>query len=138
MTGPSPRIRLERRIAAPPQVVFRYLTESDLWARWQGDSAELEPVVGGRFRVTMAEGPTAEGRYLAIEPHERVVISWGWRDYPDLPPGASRVEFELRPDGDGTILRLTHTDLPVAEVEIHRRGWRHFVPRLVRRASARR
>src|SRR3954451_14267589 len=29
-------IRIERRVDAPPSAVFRYLTESELWARWQG------------------------------------------------------------------------------------------------------
>jgi uncharacterized protein YndB with AHSA1/START domain len=123
-------IRVERRIAAQPAAVFRYLTESDLWARWQGESAELEPTPGGRFMVRMAEGQVVEGEFVAVEPDRRVVVSWGWQQHPRMPPGTSTVEFELTPDGDGTLVRLTHRGLPPEDVPIHRAGWDVFVPRL--------
>ena len=70
-------IRVERRIAAQPAAVFRYLTESDLWARWQGESAELDPAPGGRFVVRMAEGQVVEGEFVTVEPDRRVVVSLG-------------------------------------------------------------
>jgi uncharacterized protein YndB with AHSA1/START domain len=123
-------IRVERRIAAPPASVFRYLTESDLWSRWQGESAELEPTPGGRFQVRMAEGQVVEGEFVAVEPDRRVVVSWGWHQHPRMPPGTSTVEFELVPDGDGTLVRLTHRGIPVDDVPIHRAGWDLFLPRL--------
>ena len=123
-------IRVERRIAAQPAAVFRYLTESDLWARWQGESAELEPTPGGRFIVRMAEGQVVEGEFVTVETDRRVVISWGWLNHPRMPPGASTVEFELTPDGDGTLVRLTHRGIPPEDVPIHRTGWDVFLPRL--------
>ena len=123
-------IRLERRIEAPPDAVFRYLTESGLWSRWQGQSAELEPVPGGRVRIRMAEGQVVEGTYVEIRPDRRVVISWGWVGHPRMPPGTTTVEFDLIADGAGTILRLTHRGLPAEDMPIHRQGWDVFVPRL--------
>ena len=123
-------IRLERRIAASPAAVFRYLTEAALWARWQGESVELEPAPGGRFSVRMAGGNVVEGSVVEVQRDTRVVVTWGWHDHPRLPPGASTVEFELEPDGDGTMLRLTHRGLPPDEVPLHREGWSEFVPRL--------
>jgi uncharacterized protein YndB with AHSA1/START domain len=123
-------IHVERRIAAQPAAVFRYLTESQLWARWQGESAELEPIPGGRFVVRMAEGQIVEGAFVTIEPDRRVVVSWGWQNHPSVPPGTSTVEFELTPDGDGTLVRLTHSGLPPDDVPIHRTGWDVFLPRL--------
>ena len=75
-------IQVERRIAAQPAAVFRYLTESDLWARWQGEAVELEPTPGGRFMVRMAEGQVVEGVFLAVEPDRRVVVTWGWQQPP--------------------------------------------------------
>ena len=123
-------IHVERRIAAPPAAVFRYLTESELWSRWQGESAELEPTPGGRFQVRMAEGQVVEGEFVAVEPDRRVVVSWGWQNHPRMPPGTSTVEFELTPDGDGTLVRLTHRGIPVDDVPIHRAGWDMFLPRL--------
>ena len=123
-------IHLERRIAAPPSAVFRYLTESDLWSRWQGQSADLEPTPGGRFQVTMGEGQVVEGEFVAVEPDRRVVVTWGWQQHPRMPPGTSTVEFELTPDGEGTLVRLTHRDIPADDVPIHRAGWDLFLPRL--------
>ena len=123
-------IQVERRIAAPPAAVFRYLTEADLWARWQGQSAELDPTPGGRFAVRMAEGQIVEGKFVDVEPDRRVVVTWGWQDHPRMPPGTTTVEFELTPDGDGTLVRLTHRGLPPEDLPIHRAGWDVFLPRL--------
>lgn len=135
MTLEAEAIRVERRIAAPPSAVYRYLTESALWARWQGASAEIEPSPGGRFAVRMAEGQVVEGRVLAVEPDARLVVSWGWQGHPRMPPGTTVVEFELIPDGAGTIVRLTHSGLPAEDVAIHREGWAVFLPRLATAAT---
>jgi uncharacterized protein YndB with AHSA1/START domain len=128
---PEPEtIRLERRIAAPPSAVFRYLTESDLWARWQGEAAELDPRPGGRFRVRMAEGQVVEGAYVAVERDERIVVTWGWDGHQRMPPGTTTVEIELVEDGLDTIIRLTHRGIPREDLPIHRDGWEVFLPRL--------
>jgi uncharacterized protein YndB with AHSA1/START domain len=121
---------VERRIAARPAAVFAYLTDSDRWARWQGQSAVIEPTPGGRFVMNLANGPSAAGEFVAVEPDRRIVFTWGWVGHPGLPPGSSTVEIELVPDGDGTIVRLTHRDLPAEERSIHRAGWDHYLPRL--------
>src|SRR5262245_48233197 len=82
-------IVIERRIAASPSAVFAYLTDGDRWARWQGASADIEARPDGLFRVTMADGSAAEGRFLEVVPDRRVVFTWGWRGSPTLPPGST-------------------------------------------------
>jgi uncharacterized protein YndB with AHSA1/START domain len=68
---------------------------------------------------------------LELEPVERLTFSWGWTDEPDsLPPGSTTVEIELLPDGDGTLIRLTHRDLPEAAAPLHEMGWLHYLARL--------
>jgi uncharacterized protein YndB with AHSA1/START domain len=126
----EPALRVERRVAAAPAVVYEYLTDAERWARWQGADAELEAVPGGRFRMTMADGLTAEGCFLELVPDRRVVFTWGWNGNEALPPGSSTVEIELVPDGEGTLVRLTHRGLPATERPIHDAGWRHYLPRL--------
>jgi uncharacterized protein YndB with AHSA1/START domain len=130
VTAEGETIRIERRIDAPPSAVYRYLTESSLWSRWQGRSADLDPVAGGRFQVQMAEDQIVEGTYVAVEPDTRVVITWGWRGHPRMPPGTTTVEFQLVADGSGTIVRLTHRGIPVDDLPLHRQGWAMFLPRL--------
>jgi hypothetical protein len=47
------------------------------------------------------------------------------------PPGSSTVEITLTADGDSTIVRLVHRDLPTAEsAEAHGHGWDEYMPRL--------
>jgi uncharacterized protein YndB with AHSA1/START domain len=121
---------VERRIAARPSDVYSYLTDSVRWARWQGDSAEIDAVPGGVFRMVMANGTTAEGQFVQLVPDARVVFTWGWQGNPTVPPGSSTVEIELAPDGGGTLLRLTHRGLPQNDRPIHAAGWNHYLPRL--------
>lgn len=123
-------LRVQRRIAAPRSAVYAYLTDSGRWARWQGASAWIEPIPGGRFRMSMADGSTAEGRFVQLIPEARVVFTWGWQNSPTLPPGSSTVEIDLESDGEGTILHLTHRGLPASERQSHQAGWDHFLPRL--------
>jgi uncharacterized protein YndB with AHSA1/START domain len=132
MTTPDGRVqvRVERRIAARPSAVYAYLTDSVKWARWQGHTAEIEAVPGGRFRMTLVNGTTAEGRFVELQPDRRVVFTWGWQGHATVPPGSSTVEIELAPDGDGTLVRLTHRGLPADEVALHNAGWSYYLPRL--------
>lgn len=107
-----------------------YLTDSVRWARWQGASAEIEAIPEGRFRMSMADGSTAEGRFVELEPNRRIVFTWGWQGHPTVPPGSTTVEIDLIPDGDGTLVRLVHRGLPPEDQPIHRAGWDRYLPRL--------
>ena len=126
----SDPIVVERVIAAPPSVVYEYLTDPSKWARWQGVGVELEPRPGGALAIAMPNGATAGGRFVELVPNRSVVFTWGWEEHPELPPGASTVEIELRPEGSGTRLRLTHQGLPAEEVGIHTEGWNRYIGRL--------
>ena len=128
-------IVLEQRIEASPAVVYAYLTETSKWKRWQGVDATVEPHAGGTFSVRMANGANASGEFLELVPDRRVVFTWGWIGYENLPPGASTVEIELRADGDATILVLTHRGLPDEELPMQRMGWEHYLPRLASAAT---
>jgi uncharacterized protein YndB with AHSA1/START domain len=67
---------------------------------------------------------------VEVVENERVVFTWGWERGPLVPPGSTTVAIDLVPDGEGTLIRLTHSDLPPDEIEIHRYGWEHYVTRL--------
>ena len=126
----EPVVRVERHIKAHPSAVYAYLTDSAKWARWQGVSAEIEPVVGGTFRMVMATGQVATGRFIELVPGRRVRFSWGWDGNPLVPPGSSTVEIDLAEDAGETRLTLTHRGLPPEGVALHQVGWAHYVPRL--------
>jgi uncharacterized protein YndB with AHSA1/START domain len=126
---------VERRVSAPPSAVYAYLTESSRWARWQGVDATIEARPGGVFRILMPAGQTARGQFVELVPDRRVVFTWGFVDVPGIPPGSTTVEIDLVPDGDATLVRLTHRGLSGEGIEIHRAGWEHYVPRLAAVAS---
>ncbi len=121
----------ELRIAAEAEAVFPFFTDPELIVRWMGDQATLNPQPGGAYRLLLAGGHVARGEYLEVEPPGRVVFSWGWEDEGTLvPPGSSTVEVELIPEEEGTLVRLTHRDLPDGTRDGHRIGWDHYLGRL--------
>ena len=121
---------VERRVAVPPEEVFTFFTDADKWLAWQGTEAEIDLVPGGTWRVNVTGDGFASGRVVEVVANQRVVFTWGWEEGPPVPPGSTTVAIELVPDGDGTLIRLTHSALPPDQIEIHRHGWEHYVPRL--------
>jgi uncharacterized protein YndB with AHSA1/START domain len=116
-------------IKAPPEVVFPYFTDPALIVAWIGERAELDPQPGGLFHLDFGD-TVARGAYTSIDPPYRVVFSWGIPGSEALPPGASTVEVVLTPDGDDTIVVLTHRGLPPTHIGDHRAGWQQQLGRL--------
>ena len=113
-------VRFERRYDATPTEVWSALTEPERLARWLAD-AELDLRLGGQFVLRFApddDSQVARGEVLALEPERLLELTW-------LYPGESGtvVRFELRPDGDGTILVLDHRGLPVEAAAGYGAGW---------------
>ena len=125
------RLEHEILIAAPPEIVFAFFTDPELHARWMGREATLDPRPGGVYRVVVNPRSTVRGEFVEVVPHTRVVFTWGFEE-PDasVAPGASTVEVTLTPDGDATVLRLVHRDLPEPSRAQHDVGWEHFLERL--------
>jgi uncharacterized protein YndB with AHSA1/START domain len=107
--------------------------------QWKGSKAELDPRPGGTYRVEINDQATVRGEYVEIDPPTRVVFTWGWEGQESgehaVAPGSSRVEVDLTPDGDGTIVRLRHLDLPEQSREIHGQGWDLYLSRLAQAAA---
>jgi uncharacterized protein YndB with AHSA1/START domain len=123
---------VEIRIAASPETVFDFFTDPDKMIQWMGRSAELDPRAGGMLRCDINGRDVARGEYVELDRPNRVVFTWGWEgEDPTVAPGGSTVEVLLAADGDGTQLRLIHSNLPSAEsAERHGHGWSHYTERL--------
>lgn len=129
-------VEREVRIAARPETVFAFFTDPDKMIQWKGRKAELDPRPGGIYRVDISGRVVARGEYVEVDPPHRVVFTWGWEGAEAegehaVPPGSSRVEVSLEPDGDGTLVRLRHLGLPEEALEIHGQGWDLYLGRLV-------
>jgi uncharacterized protein YndB with AHSA1/START domain len=129
---------VERRVDAAPATIFRFLNDPARWIRWQGIEADIEPRPGGRFRVNVTGDGFASGEFVEIIPNRRVVFTWGWES-PDspVPPGSTTVAIDLIPDGDKTIIRLTHSQLPPPTRQTHKHGWNNYADRLAAVAEGR-
>lgn len=130
MTG-SDVVERELRIEARPQIVYEFFTDAHKLVRWMGQDAKLEPQPGGVFRLPMGDPQwIVSGSYVELVPHSRIVLAWGWEGNADVPPGSSTVEITLTPDGEATMLKLVHSNLPVPALASHGEGWDRYLPRL--------
>lgn len=116
-------------VEAAPERVYDHFTRPEALVGWMGEHAVLDPRPGGEFTVNI-RGVPVRGRYLALDPPHRLLISWGHAGSERLPPGASLLEVALRPATGGTLVQIRHSRLPEPEATDHVRGWRHFLGRL--------
>ena len=127
----QPIVEREIQIDARPEIVFRYFTDPQRMARWIGPVIEFDPRPGGRVRLLVDGKYPNAGQVVDVDPPRRLVFTSGW-DEPGhpIPPGSTRVEIDLTPDGEGTRLRLRQLGLPADAVEDHTEGWTYYLDRL--------
>jgi uncharacterized protein YndB with AHSA1/START domain/ketosteroid isomerase-like protein len=143
---PDARAVLTRYLDFPPAEVFAWCTDAKFLSEWLGPEGfetcevESDPRVGGRFafRMTSEKGAyAAEGAFLEVTPPSRVSLTWRWTDGPagDEPDGVeSRLSFDLRPQGSGTLLTLTHEGLvDQSAADSHASGWSEALDKLASR-----
>jgi uncharacterized protein YndB with AHSA1/START domain len=129
-TATKPSLTLKRRYQAPPAKVYAAWTDPKKLAGWFGPAqvtgvhAETDVRVGGRYRIqAQSPGETHEvgGTYREVVPGEKLVFTWAWKSTPER---ESIVTVLLKPDGDGTLLTLTHEQFLDADArDRHQHGW---------------
>jgi len=144
---PVPGLEIERDIVieAPPEVVWRVITEPDQIRQWFADRVDLvvEPGARGYLGFGDQGGPVV---VEAVEKPER--FSFRWNHPQDETPAAGNsmlVEFTLAAEGPArTRLTVTESghelrDWPEEEkrryADEHSQGWGEFLDRLERVAA---
>ena len=145
-------LRLARHYAAPPERVFDAWTHPDVlrewWAAdrdWEGAEAEVDLRPGGRYRLGMRDTTTGAvhvvtGEYTEIDPPARLAYTWTWEGEPEVMRGSERslVVVEFLPDGDGTLVLVTHSGFADERIrDMHVAGWTACLDNLERRALGR-
>ena len=140
---PRPEIRMSLTVDAPPDAVFRALTDPDALREWMGASAPVvEPRVGGRYELGWTyevDGREVHGgpmRVLEIVPNQRLKVDWpDWRGDPSVP--LQSVTWQLAPDGAGkTKVTLVHAGFTrTADFSDYPFGWGHFMSEMSRVAA---
>lgn len=127
-------LRIERLIAAAPDMVFDYWIKPDLFASWFGPEGakipeyEIDPVVGGKWSVTMitqnCDQPTVSGQFIAIERPFRLVFTWAWHDEDGNRGFETKVTVTFEKTSGGTKLTLLQSEFESAEsASMHDQGW---------------
>ena len=147
----------ERQIEASPETVFAFFTDPAKMVQWMGAEATLDPRPGGICRIAFQPTQTRveslgtdllgehaqrsepigeaaavmSGRYVEVDPYRRIEFTWGWeQEVLAAPPQSTIVEVSFIPDGEGTLVRFAHRQIPPATVDYHRAGWEHYLARL--------
>lgn len=115
-------------VRAPRATVFRFFTDSALWARWWGAGSTIDAKPGGAMKIVYPDGTGASGQVLELQPPERIVFSYGYEgeDKP-IAPGGSRVTITLADDPLGTRLSFLHEVADEAVRDHHVQGWRYHL-----------
>jgi uncharacterized protein YndB with AHSA1/START domain len=100
------RVRRQCELTAPPEIVWRALTDPEWLSQWLADSVEIDLVPGGEARFVV-EGQTRSGWVEEVcPPTDDGIghISFWWQGDEEA---ASRVCLEIEPGAEGTRLRVT-------------------------------
>ena len=125
-------VEREIKVNARPETVFAYLTDQDKLRRWMSIGGAWDATVGKSYRIQMTKEDVAAGTFVEVQAPNRLVVTWGWED-PDSvnKPGSTTLEFTLRQDGAGTIVKLVHRGFAdEASADRHAHGWEHYLNRL--------
>jgi uncharacterized protein YndB with AHSA1/START domain len=144
ITVENPVLEITRMFDATPAEVFNAWLNRDEWASWIGpegincDVPQLEPRVGGRYRLTMhlPDGNILHvaGVFKAIEPNKSFAYTWGMEG----DPRQTLVTVKLRELNGQTELSLRQEGLPTAaDRDGHVKGWNSALDKLKAYLAAR-
>jgi uncharacterized protein YndB with AHSA1/START domain len=116
-------LRMERRLAHPPEKVWRALTEPAHLNQWYPFTVTaLELRIGGRIAFDDGGGTIVEGRVTELDPPR--VFAFTQDPSAVLPrEGENQLRFELRPDGVGCVLVFTHAFHDRPHAAANAAGW---------------
>jgi uncharacterized protein YndB with AHSA1/START domain len=111
--GEKATLVFRRHLGLPPEAVWKALTDPSELSRWYMTQAEIDGREGGT--IDFVSGPSrlhVTGRILIWDPPRVFEHEWKVAPRAELLTGEDAViRWELRRDGDGTMLHLEHRSL---------------------------
>lgn len=101
-------IIVQYKINALPEKIWKALTDKNEMKSWYFDIQDFVPEVGKQFNFYE---PGGENKYhhqceiLEMIPNEKLKHSWA---YPDFSDKKTIVTWQLIPEDNGTLVKLTH------------------------------
>ena len=128
-----PTLEMERHLNAPVEKVFDFVSKTEHLVRWWGPEGLHVPEhdlsldrLGPWFSVMVnGEGQRfkVSGQVTHVDPPKSIGFTWAWHDEDDARGVESHVRIKLVPAQNGTVLHLSHVDLPEETAESHEGGW---------------
>ena len=113
------RLQQTYHIKAPPGMVWQALTDPESINAWGGGPARMDGRAGTEFELW---GGDIHGTNTEVARRKKLVQAWYSGDWPE----PSVATFFIEPEEGGTRLLLVHRNVPDAEYEDIRDGWRHY------------
>lgn len=130
-------VELDMFMAAPPETVWRALTEPDLMARWCMRPVGLRPEVGTTFILEIPSDPPGEVSCEVLTADAPRRFTHSYTDLRAPRPMRWTVDFRLVPEGLGTRVLLVFSDFDMDDRQqtfarnAVERGWdRSLFPKL--------
>ena len=126
-------LRIERRLNAPPDEVWRMLTDPNQLSCWLHAAVEIDPRPGGAIVLSFQNTETAvHGEITRYDAPS--TLEYTWQRAGEAP---SLVRFEVAPDlsGAGAQLRVIHSRLNPAEAGEVGAGWHYHLELLSRQLA---
>src|SRR5262249_34801241 len=111
-------------IQARREIVFRFFTDVERWARWWGSGSTIDARAGGRMKIRHPNGVEVLGEVLEITSPERIIFTYGYENGKPIPLGGSRVTIQLESVDKGTLVNLVHEFAESAVRDDFVQGWR--------------
>lgn len=113
----GPCLRIVRRFAVPPDLVFAALTNPEsmrIW--WTSETTfDIDLRVGGRWKIIRRDGEavyTAVGEYLEIARPHRLKYSYAM---PQFSPNSDTISVEIAADGAGSLVTFAQSGQDIAK-----------------------
>ncbi|MCA5005906.1 SRPBCC domain-containing protein [Sphingobacterium bovistauri] len=103
-------------ITAEPEDIYKAITTEITTQLWTGDTAEVNPIVGGEF--SLWDGGIT-GKFLELEPYKKIVQQWYFGDQEEQ----SIVTIKLHEHKKGTSFEVNHINIPDEAYDDIVDGW---------------
>jgi len=113
---------LNEKFATDPETLYRAWLDSKIHADFTGYTAQIEPVVNGKFIIW---DNYISGKTQKLEPFKKIVQLWRTTEFPEDSPD-SVLELKFEEIKGGTKLILSHSNIPDGQGKDYKKGWKEF------------
>ena len=116
------RFTVTAEIPALPQAVYNAWIDGDQHGAMTQSQATASREIAGAFT---AHDGYIEGINLELEDGRRVLQTWRTTQFADSDPDSS-IEVVFEPTDTGTLVTLSHWNIPNGQAEDYKSGWQDF------------